>query len=202
MPDTGAPWNIPYVETTDLVSDWPADSLLVANAVAAGLSAAGGLVEVKSAIFTGTQSASTASGANFAVTDLTITHACADAANKLILMTTVGALTTSVGTLESGLAFHDGTNLIGVGATAGNRSSVSTGGLGKESGAGNSLSAFPQAFTLVHTPGDTSSRTYTVRAFNTFSTTQTISVNRSVNDADTVRDVRAASTFTLMEVKV
>jgi hypothetical protein len=40
MPDTGAPWNIPYVENADLVSDWPADSLLVANAVAAGLSAA------------------------------------------------------------------------------------------------------------------------------------------------------------------
>jgi hypothetical protein len=41
MPDTGAPWNIPYVENADLVRDWPADSLLVANAVAAGLSAAG-----------------------------------------------------------------------------------------------------------------------------------------------------------------
>ena len=39
MPDTGAPWNIPYVENADLVRDWPADSLLVANAVAAGLSA-------------------------------------------------------------------------------------------------------------------------------------------------------------------
>jgi hypothetical protein len=24
MPDTGAPWNIPYVESADLVSDWPA----------------------------------------------------------------------------------------------------------------------------------------------------------------------------------
>jgi hypothetical protein len=41
MPDTGAPWNIPYVESTDLVSDWPADSLALANAIAAGLDDAG-----------------------------------------------------------------------------------------------------------------------------------------------------------------
>ena len=33
MPDTGAPWNIPYVASTDLVSDWPADSLALANAI-------------------------------------------------------------------------------------------------------------------------------------------------------------------------
>jgi len=37
MPDTGAPWNIPYVEATDLVSGWPTDSLALANAIAAGL---------------------------------------------------------------------------------------------------------------------------------------------------------------------
>ena len=37
MPDTGAPWNIPYVAGTDLVSDWPTDSLALANAIAAGL---------------------------------------------------------------------------------------------------------------------------------------------------------------------
>jgi hypothetical protein len=42
MPDTGAPWNIPYVETADLVSDWPADSLALANAIAAALSDTGG----------------------------------------------------------------------------------------------------------------------------------------------------------------
>ena len=40
MPDTGAPWNIPYVEAADLVSDWPADSLALANAIDAGLDAA------------------------------------------------------------------------------------------------------------------------------------------------------------------
>lgn len=37
MPDTGAPWFIPYVESTDLVSDWPTDSLALANAIVAAL---------------------------------------------------------------------------------------------------------------------------------------------------------------------
>jgi len=38
MPDTGAPWNIPYVAGTDLVADWPTDSQTLAEAVASGLS--------------------------------------------------------------------------------------------------------------------------------------------------------------------
>lgn len=42
MPDTGAPWNIPYVVSSDLVKDYPTDSLALANAVATGLGAAAG----------------------------------------------------------------------------------------------------------------------------------------------------------------
>jgi hypothetical protein len=41
MADTGAPWNIPYVEPTDLVRQYPAADEAQALAIAAGLSAAG-----------------------------------------------------------------------------------------------------------------------------------------------------------------
>jgi hypothetical protein len=41
MPDTGAPWNIPYVAPSDLVRDYPSDSEDLADAIALGLSAAG-----------------------------------------------------------------------------------------------------------------------------------------------------------------
>lgn len=41
MADTGAPWNIPYVEPADLVRNYPAANELMADAIAAGLSAAG-----------------------------------------------------------------------------------------------------------------------------------------------------------------
>jgi hypothetical protein len=40
MADTGAPWSIPYAEPSSLVRDWPELSEDVADAVAAGLSAA------------------------------------------------------------------------------------------------------------------------------------------------------------------
>ena len=40
MADTGAPWNIPFVEPTDLVRDYPAADEAQALAVAAGLTAA------------------------------------------------------------------------------------------------------------------------------------------------------------------
>lgn len=37
MPDTGAPWNIPYVAGTDLVADWPTDNQQQAQAIADAL---------------------------------------------------------------------------------------------------------------------------------------------------------------------
>jgi hypothetical protein len=39
MPDTGAPWNIPYVEPADLVRDYPAASEALGTAIAGGLTA-------------------------------------------------------------------------------------------------------------------------------------------------------------------
>jgi len=41
MPDTGAPWNIPYVAGTDLVADWPTDNQTMAEAIADALDMAG-----------------------------------------------------------------------------------------------------------------------------------------------------------------
>ena len=76
MPDTGSPWNIPYVENADLVSDWPADSLLVANAVAAGLSAAGNAGIGSNVVHTQTTTTMTTTSSaltNFTDVDVTIT---------------------------------------------------------------------------------------------------------------------------------
>ncbi|MGA1517234.1 MAG: alpha/beta hydrolase fold domain-containing protein, partial [Phycisphaerales bacterium] len=51
----------------------------------ADLFGGGGLVAVKHALFTGTQTASVSTGADFAITDLSITHTLADSSNKLII---------------------------------------------------------------------------------------------------------------------
>ena len=200
MPDTGAPWNIPYVENADLVSDWPADSLLVANAVAAGLSAAVGLVAVKHALFTGTQTNSTAAGANFAVTDLSITHTLAGAANKLIISAYFRAAANSNDLALVGIAVADDGTLIGIGDAAGSRTRVGAGG--RVTASGDAYTNTMPSVTFVYEPGDTASHTYTVRAINIESATRTLYINRSEGDDDGASFPRASSGFVIQEVKV
>jgi hypothetical protein len=200
MPDTGAPWNIPYVESADLVSDWPADSLLVANAVAAGLSAVGGLVAVKHALFTGTQTNSTAAGANFAVTDLSITHTLADAANKLIISAYFGTAGTSNQAGDVGLAVDDGGTFIGVGAADGSRTRL--GAQFWVNAAGINAVRTNPSVTFVYAPGDALAHTYEVYAINTDTSTRTLYINRAEGDANSAFWVRAASGLVIQEVKV
>ena len=200
MPDTGAPWNIPYVESTDLVSDWPTDSEALADAIADALDAAGGLVAVKHALFTGTQTNSTATGANFAVTDLSITHTLADAANKLIISAYFGAAANSDGKGQVGIAVADDGTLIGIGDAEGGRARVGAGGR-VEQNSYNLIVTMPSV-TFVYEPGDTASHTYTVRAINVDETTDTIYINRTQADGDSAEYPRASSGFVIQEVKV
>jgi hypothetical protein len=199
MPDTGAPWNIPYVESADLVSDWPADSLLVANAVAAGLSAAGGLVEVKSAIFTGTQTGSVAAGGNLAITDLSITHEVADASNELIISAMLGVAGSSNNLALMGLGVYDGSAFINVGATASLRTPVSS---ANRHGASSADANTSLNLTFVHTPGS-GSKTYTLRVINTDNNGagRTVYINRSPSDADSISTPRGVSSLVIQEVK-
>ena len=200
MPDTGAPWNIPYVASTDLVSDWPADSLALANAIDAGLDAAGGLVAVKHALFTGTQTNSTASGANFAVTDLSITHTLSSASNKLIISAYFGAAANSAFVGRVGIAVADDGTLIGIGDAASNRTRVGAGG--RVSPSNDVRVVTMPSVSFVYEPGDTNSHTYTVRAINIETGTQTVYINRSELDGDNAAASRASSALVIQEVKV
>ena len=201
MPDTGAPHFIPFADPTDLVRDWPALSEDVAEAVADGLDDAGGLVAVKSAIFTGTQVESgITSGSNFAVTDLTITHEVADPSNKLIISAFMLAAQ-STGFAEVGLAVHDGTGLIAVGDADGVRTRVALGG--EIAGSGDDLNVTMPSITFVHTPGS-GSKTYTVRAIALAGGTVggTVFINRTERDNDQTRRPRGVSSLVIQEVKV
>ena len=200
MPDTGAPWNIPYVAGTDLVRDWPTDSQTLAEAVADGLDAAGGLVAVKHALFTGTQTNSTAAGANFAVTDLSITHTLADASNKLIISAYFGAAANTQQEASVGIAVADDGTLIGVGDAAGSRSRTSAGG--RVAGTQDNLTVTMPSITFVYEPGDTTSHTYTVRAINIDTSTQTVYINRVEDNSDFVNRPLASSALVIQEVKV
>jgi hypothetical protein len=200
MPDTGAPWNIPYVAPSDLVRDYPSDSEDLADAIADGLDAAGGLVAVKHALFTGTQTNSTASQANFAVTDLSITHTLADASNKLIISAYFGAAANSQGSGVTGIAVADDGTLIAIGDAEGVRTQVGAGGL--VSGTTLSSVVTMPSVTFVYEPGDTASHTYTVRAINIRSDTRTIYINRTDGDGNNENSTRATSGFVIQEVKV
>ena len=197
MPDTGAPWNIPFLDGTELVRAYPDCSEDLADAVADGLSAAGGLVAVKHAIFTGTQTNSTAGGANFAVDDLSITHEVADASNKLIISAFFGAAANNERG-RVGIAIHDGSGLISIGAADGDRTQVTAGG----------TTTFAQAvsqvtmphITIVHTPG-AGAKTYTVRAINVVESTSTVFINRNEVDGDNAGQPRAVSSLVIQEVR-
>jgi hypothetical protein len=91
MPDTGAPWNIPYVENADLVSDWPAVSEDVANAVAAGLDLipAGIGSNVVTARTTAVFSSTSATFED--VTGLAVTFTPTSATSKVLIIVNIGA---------------------------------------------------------------------------------------------------------------
>ena len=164
-----------------------------------GLSGFGGLVAVKHAIFTGTQTASVASGGNVAVTDLTITHEVADAANKLIISAFFGAVGSTVGLGRVGIAVHDGSSLIAIGDADGSRTRVTAGGI--VSATSTVWVVAMPSVTFVHTPG-AGSKTYTVRAINIDTSTETLYINRAESATDIVGSSRAVSSLVIQEVSV
>ena len=159
----------------------------------------GKIIAVKDAIFTGTQSASVAGGDNVAVTDLSITHEVANASNKLIISAFLGAASNDIGFGNVGLAVHDGTGLIAVGASPGSRVAVTAGGA--IVGTASTTIATMPSVTFVHTPG-AGSKTYTVRAININTATDTVHINRAESDTDVGTRFRAVSSLVIQEVSV
>ena len=162
----------------------------------------GGLVAVKHAIFTGTQSASVTAGGNVAVTDLTITHEVADPSNKLIISAVVGVASDLL--LRSAVSIFvavDGTP-INVGDADGSRPQIASGTKTFPRGASNAGEAGSNPSLIsVYTPG-AGSKTYTLRALNPASSTQTLVINRTANDTNNQSGVRAVSSLVIQEVSV
>ena len=115
------------VKTTNLQHPSAPSPNLVLNADGS-VTGGGVIVAVNHALFTGTQTNSTGSGANFAVTDLSITHTLADASNKLIISAYFGAAANSQGYGNVGIAVADDGTLIGIGDAASSRTRVGAGG--------------------------------------------------------------------------
>jgi hypothetical protein len=158
------------------------------------------LVAVKSALFTGTQSASVTTGNNVAVTNLSITHTLAAATNRLIISAYFGAAGSSEGRGNVGISVADDGTLVGIGDADGSRTRVGAGGFTNITT--SVIVTSSPAVTFVYEPGDVVAHTFTVRAINISAVTRTLFINRAEDNFNGAERPLAASSLVIQEVKV
>ena len=198
MPDTGAPWNIPYVESSDLVSDWPADSLALANAIDAGLDAAYAGIgtnvvqTVKSDTFT------TSSTTLVDVTGMSATITPTSATSKVLVIVSMH-IGFGSGANGYGLNLLRDSTIVAQGDADGIRPRMTFG-----FGADNPASAVDRSMvhagiTLLDSPATTSATTYKVQAIIDVGP---LHVNRSDDDRNDGSQIgqRTVSSITAIEV--
>lgn len=197
MPDTGAPWNIPYVEPSDLVRTYPAADELQALAIAAGLTAAGSAGIGDNTVSTVKANTFTTSSATYAdVTDLAVTITPTSDTSKVLLVASVlcqiNGATNQFGYLNilrgvSSLISPTSPGSRTVGITAGPRIATTNGDF--------SLNAITFAF--LDSPATASAVTYQVQARVGGNT---LFVNRTATDTNSADFTRGVSTITAIEV--
>jgi len=158
----------------------------------------GGLVSVKYAERSTAYAASVSAGSNVAVDDLSITHEVQNVGNRLIITAFFGQSGSGRSSTAPGIAIAEDGTLINVNASPGSRRAVT----GFTRGGASSVdSTYNQSITILRTP-TAGSKTYTVRAINVDTSTQTLYVNRSESDGNDGFQARSVSGLTIQEVAV
>ena len=176
----------PYVESSDLVANYPGTSLALANHID-GLDG-GKVLQVVSV--TKVDSFTTTSTSYVDVTGLTASITPASTASTILVIVKV-AINPRLNAIGYAQLLR-GATVIGGGTAVGNRLSAMSGfaplGTG---GTGDIMGNF------LDSPASASSQTYKIQvAVNT----GTLGVNTSVEDANQAFEVRTSSTITLMEI--
>jgi hypothetical protein len=195
MPDTGLPWEIPYVDPTDLVRDYPQASEDLADAIAAGLTlaSAGVVVAVKFAIEDTPTSQSTATQGF--LTGVSLSHTAADATN---LIYCIGQVTGSADANNFvAVAFRVDGTVANAPASPGSRTPIM--GQNVHRATNELMSSVTGVGQVV--AGDTSSHTYSFDLCNVDTVTRTLFRNRSVDDTNSVSRARGVCTMMLIEVE-
>jgi hypothetical protein len=161
-----------------------------ANLVAGIGASAGQVIQVVSTTKSDTFSSS-AINAFTDITGLSVSITPSSASNKILIIAIVQAHNVNT---NGYLRLVRGATAIGVGDTAGSRSSVSG------SNMTNSVASFigTNAFQFLDSPATTSSTTYKIQFITDGATTL---INRSSNDTDFLYIGRSQSTITVMEIK-
>jgi len=196
MPDTGAPWNIPYVAGTDLVRDWPTDSQDLAEAIADGLDEAGNAgigtnvaQTVKTDTFTGTSSSFVD------ITGLTVTITPTATASKILLIAQVGVSADAGDNFHLRLSGGNATDFVGDAASNRTRAIASVRGDSGTYEPRLNILSYPLIY--LDSPSTTSPVTYSVQ-YRRFGGTAYI--NRAATDSDFNSVPRGASSLTAIEV--
>lgn len=191
MPDTGAPWNIPYVAASDLVADWPTDNQTLAEAIADGLTAAQVVKQVVTT--TKTDTFSTTSTSYVDITGLSVTITPADNTNKILLVASFGQIDTNGTTRFIRIQFLRDSTPIGVGDAASTRTQASI--VQRIEASNSSQSA---AWTYVDSPATTSAITYKAQMLINASTAY---INRTGTDSDDPLYSRGVCSLTAFEIE-
>jgi hypothetical protein len=193
MPDTGLPWEIPYLDGTELVRDYPQASEDLAEAVAEALTAAN--VGIGTNVVQTIVSAPISVATNETAVDipgLSVVITPTSATSKILVTFSIGKIDVD-GNRNLGVLLARNGTLIGLGDAAGSRGRASFSGFVTSDNA--TLGA---AFTFLDNPGTTSAITYKLQATSSGATTTFF--NRGNQDGDAFTRYRTASTIIVAEV--
>ncbi len=199
MPDTGAPWNIPYVDPTDLVRDYPQASEDLADAIALGLSAAGNPGIGSNVVQTvKTDTFSSTSSTYEIVTGLTLNITPTTNTSRILVvaMVPLASDSSSADGQAQVSVFREGTNLL-LPDSPGNRTATNHNlnfrGLDR-----GSQAMLSHTFVFLDSPAVNTEITYDVRIKQAGA--GRIDVNRSDSDADNAANLRGVATLIAIEV--
>ena len=174
----------PYVESSDLVANYPGVSLALANHID---DLPQTIVQVLSV--TKTDTFTTTSATFVDITGLTVTITPTSATNKILIFSDIQ--TSDTGNVVSIVLLRNSTAIC-IGDAAGTRAQASA-----ASRIASSADARTQSLNFLDSPATTSATTYKIQIKTS---SPTAYVNRSGQDSDSSAFARTASTITVMEV--
>jgi len=183
----------PYVESSDLVANYPGVSLALANHI----DTLGKVLQVVSTTKTDTAALSVAAlsfTGNLAGLTATITPSAAS--SKVLISGVINMSRTTDVPFGSFRIMRDST-AVGIGVTTGSRTSLTSSSVASFNG-DSAIVAVP--FSFLDSPNSTSAIVYAIQGFNIGTSTNTIFINRSPGDANSATYSRTISTITLMEI--
>jgi len=159
---------------------------------------AGSVLQVVSTTKTDTFSASVASGASTAITDLSVAITPTATTSKILVMTNLNLSGSHSPGIIAGFLIKRDATTVGNGVGSASRTALHSAFNGDTGSSGGAIAQLSGSF--LDSPATTSAITYAIEIVNLDGATETMYVNRSRLDNDDVTRARGASTITVMEI--